>query len=406
MLVGINIKYMNRNIVLSFAAKLLYGLHWFSPVILLYFQNVIGLSVKEFFFLQAYFNFCIFVLEIPTGYIADKISRKLSLLLSGITACAGLYVMHIAYGIGHVIVAETLLALHVALNSGAFESLFYDYHDKASDKSLSQKYTRNLSYFNNVYLVGILASTLLGSIMAAYIGLDYIYLLTLITAVCATTCVYFMSDVKSDNRQSEVARNKGIFRSVYDVLHAKRTVLMLALDMALVPAVAFMGIWLYQPFLISFEASVLLFGFVHAGMVVCQLLINYFVNHYKGNLRTYVQNTQILIGILFVVLAVSPYLWLSSLCLMLIVGVGMTRGTYLNAELQSHLDSSFRSTFFSGVSMINQLARMIITFFLGYLVAFSPNFAAFVMAGLMFVVYMLFNRYESELLDLESKKII
>ena len=56
--------------------------------------------------------------------------------------------------------------------------------------------------------------------------------------------------------------------------------------------------------------------------------------------------------------------------------------------------------------MINQLARMIITFFLGYLVAFSPNFAAFVMAGLMLVVYMLFNRYESELLDLESKKII
>ncbi len=406
MLVGINFGYMNRNIVLSFAAKLLYGLHWFSPVILLYFQDVIGLSVKEFFFLQAYFNFCVFVLEIPTGYIADKISRKLSLFLSGLCACAGLYVMHIAYGIGLVIVAETLLALHVALNSGAFESLFYDYHDKDTDKSLSEKYTRNLSYFNNVYLVGILASTLLGSVMAAYIGLDYIYLLTLITAVCATMCVYFMTDVKSNQHTSEVARNKGIFKSVIDVLHAKRTVLMLALDLALVPAVAFMGIWLYQPFLISFEASVLLFGVVHAGMVLCQLLINYCVNHYKGNLRAYVQRTQMILIALFVVLALSPYLWLSSLCLMLIVGVGMTRGTYLNAELQSHLDSSFRSTFFSAVSMINQLARMIITFFLGFLVSVSANFAAFAMAVLMFIVYMLFRHYEADLFDLESKRII
>ena len=96
---------------------------------------------------------------------------------------------------------------------------------------------------------------------------------------------------------------------------------MLALDLALVPAIAFMGIWLYQPFLIDFEVSVLLFGVVHAGMVVCQLIINYFVNHYKGNLRTYVQNTQILLTVLFVILAFSPFVWVSSICLMLIVSV-------------------------------------------------------------------------------------
>ena len=395
-----------KNIILSFGAKLLYGLHWFSPVILLYFNDVIGLTVKEFFFLQAYFNFCVFALEIPTGYIADKISRKLSLLMSGIAACAGLYIMHIAYGLTHVIIAETLLALHVALNSGAFESLFFDYHDKSKDKTLKKKYTQNLSYFNNIYLVGILASTLLGSVMAAHIGLEYIYLLTLITAVFATICVYFMQDIKSTEVQSEVQRNNSIFKSVFELLHSKKTVLMLALDLALVPAIAFMGIWLYQPFLIDFEVSVLLFGVVHAGMVVCQLIINYFVNHYKGNLRTYVQNTQILLTVLFVILAFSPFVWVSSICLMLIVGIGMTRGTYLNAELQSHLDSSFRSTFFSGVSMLNQLARMIITFFLGFLVSISPNFAAFAMAIIMFVLYFVFNKYESQMLDLESKKII
>ena len=395
-----------KNIILSFAAKLLYGLHWFSPVILLYFNDVIGLSVKEFFFLQAYFNFCVFALEIPTGYIADKVSRKLSLLFSGVSACLGLYLMHIAYGLTHVIIAETLLALHVALNSGAFESLFFDYHDKSKDKTLKKKYTKHLSYFNNIFLVGILASTLFGSVLAAYVGLEYIYLLTLITAVFATSCVYFMQDIKATEKESEVVRNKNIFKSVMDVLHAKKTVLMLALDLALVPAVAFMGIWLYQPFLISFEVSVLLFGVVHAGMVVCQILINYFVNHYKGNLRTYVQNTQILLMALFVILAFSPFVLLSSICLMLIVGIGMTRGTYLNAELQSHLDSSFRSTFFSGVSMLNQLARMCITFLLGFLVTISPNLAAFVMAVIMFVLYIVFNKYESQMLDLESKKII
>jgi len=395
---------MNKNIALSFAAKLLYGLHWFSPVILLYFQNVIGLSVQQFFMLQAYFNFCVFALEIPTGYIADKISRKLSLVLSGLMACVGLYIMHLAFDVWHVVIAETFLALHVALNSGAFESLFYDYHDKASDKSLAKSYTKNLSYFNNVYLVGILASTLLGSIIAAYLGIDLIYFVTFWTCVCATLCVFFLEDIRGGGQ--EVDRNKSIFKSVYDVLHAKRTVLMLALDLALVPSIAFMGIWLYQPFLITFKASVLLFGVVHAGMVVCQLLINYFVNHYKGNLRTYVQNTQIILGLLFAVLALSPVLWLSSLCLMLIVGIGMTRGTYLNAELQSHLDSSFRSTFFSGVSMLGQLSRMVLTFFLGFAVALSPKFAALVMAVLMFIVYFVFSKHESQMLDLESKKVL
>ncbi len=167
---------MNRNIILSFAAKLLYGLHWFSPVILLYFQNVIGLTIKEFFFLQAYFSLCVFIFEIPTGYVADKISRKLSLVLSGVFACFGLYFMHIAHGLMHVVIAETLLALHVALNSGAFESLFYDYHDKAQDRSLSSNYTRNLSLFSQFHLIGILASTLVGSVIAAYIGLDLLFI--------------------------------------------------------------------------------------------------------------------------------------------------------------------------------------------------------------------------------------
>jgi len=48
-----------KNIYLSFAFKFFNGLHFFSPVMLLYFLNIVGLTTSEFFYLQGLFSFLI-----------------------------------------------------------------------------------------------------------------------------------------------------------------------------------------------------------------------------------------------------------------------------------------------------------------------------------------------------------
>ena len=156
-------------------------------------------------------------------------------------------------------------------------------------------------------------------------------------------------------------------------------------------------IWLYQPYLQSFSASVYAFGVLHAGMVFMQVLINFLVPYFKQTLEFYVKNSQLLISFLFFVLGFSSNIWIGSICLIFIVGIGMTRNTFLNQDINSHIESSFRSTFFSGVSMLNQFIRMFLTFVLGFLISYSFSLVAWILAVLMFVSYFIFHKTEKGL---------
>jgi len=382
-----------RNILLSFLAKFFNGLHFFSPVMLLYFSNIVGLTTSEFFYLQGLFSFFIFALEVPTGIIADKFSRKLSVVLGSFSAVLASYLMFKATSFMDALIAEFFIALGFALTSGAFDSLFYDSHQKAN---LMHDYKRNLGYLGNLSLFGILISALSGAFLADYFGLENIYFITGIACFCGLISALLMKDIKEE-KNSEVERNKGILKSVFEVLKSNSTLKVLAFDLAFVPAVAFMGIWLYQPYLQSFSASVYAFGALHAGMVLMQVLINFLVPYFKKSLNFYIKNSQLLISLFFLILGLSSSIWIGSVCLVLIVGVGMTRNTFLNQDINSHIESSFRSTFFSGVSMLNQFIRMFLTFVLGFLISYSFSIVALILAVLMFVSYLVFHKTEQSL---------
>lgn len=386
------------------------SLHWFAPVLLLYYQDIIGLSISDFFFVQAIFTLFVFVLEIPTGFIADRFSRKLSVVLGGLSGLVGLWFLHIAYSLNMVILAEFFLALNLALNSGAFESLYYESLVRANKL---KQYPIYLGWLKNLHLGGLLVSVLSGSFLAVYFGLENIFLITFLTAIVPTIMYFFLDDVSvtskgnlKANRGSEVSRNLQVFKDLWSVLHSKKEVLFLALDSAVIPAVAFMSIWLYQPFLIGYEVSILLFGFLHAGLVLAQMLVNYLVKHITWDLAKYLKYSQLSMFAGFLVLALVPNVIVSSLALMLIAGVGLTRSTYLNKEIQLHLEDSYRATFFSGVGMLNMLVRTALTFAIGYIIVWSQYFVAFVLALLILALYFLFQRQEQIITNLSKKKLL
>lgn len=377
-----------NNIVLLFAAKFFRNLDFFSPVVLLYYSNVAGLSTPQFLYLQGIFSLFIFLLEVPTGIVADKYSRKLSLLLSSLMMLIGFFVLYIARNFFGVLLAEFFIATSIALCSGAFESLFYDSH-----KKVMPSYNKNLAVFSNLGLIAILVATLSGAFFADYFGLENIYLICMIPAFLAFICFLFIKEVKCKS-ESEVDRNFSILGAVKKVLQSNRRLRFLALDLALIPAIAFMGIWLYQPFLQSFSVSYYAFGILHAFMILSQVFINFVLPRFKKATHFYIKSSQIFITLMFLVLAISNNIWIGSIALVLIVGVGMTRNTFLNKEINSHIESSFRSTFFSAVSMLNHLLRMLLTFIVGLLINHSFGFVVLVLSILTFIAYLFFRKFE------------
>ena len=95
------------------------------PVIVPFFQSQ-GLSMKEVFLLQAFYSLIVLLFEIPSGYFADILGRKKSLVLAGFLHGVGFSLFPFIESFEAFLFAEFLLAVGVSFFSGADISLLYD----------------------------------------------------------------------------------------------------------------------------------------------------------------------------------------------------------------------------------------------------------------------------------------
>lgn len=79
----------SRNIPLLYAIRILFWSHFFAAVMVAFFTQWGGLKLSHVFYLNAWFMLCSFLLEVPTGTIADFLGRKVSLALGGLVAALG-----------------------------------------------------------------------------------------------------------------------------------------------------------------------------------------------------------------------------------------------------------------------------------------------------------------------------
>jgi MFS family permease len=95
------------------------------PVMVPYLRSI-GLSMQEVFELQSIFSFFVLIFELPSGYIADLIGRKYTLVLASFFNGLGFSIMPFADSFWSLVVFEILLAVGVSLFSGTDISLIYD----------------------------------------------------------------------------------------------------------------------------------------------------------------------------------------------------------------------------------------------------------------------------------------
>ena len=104
----------------TFAELLILG-----PILVL-FLIAKGLSFTEIMVLQSISAVAVFLFEVPTGAVADKIGRKESLLLGALlwAVSLGIYVMGTSFPM--FMLAEVIFSLGATFKSGADNALIYD----------------------------------------------------------------------------------------------------------------------------------------------------------------------------------------------------------------------------------------------------------------------------------------
>ena len=112
---------VRRILVLSFFRVFLV----LMPIIVIFFEHR-GLTLAEILLLQAWFGVLVLALEVPSGYMADRLGRKRTLMAGALFAAIGHSLLFFVSGFWQLAVFEACLAIGYSLASGADIALLYD----------------------------------------------------------------------------------------------------------------------------------------------------------------------------------------------------------------------------------------------------------------------------------------
>ncbi len=296
---------MYSNIGKVYLFRFFKEIHFFGAVGVPFFLDWLQVSYTQIFLLQAWFSGWVFLLEIPTGVVADKHGRKISLLLGVLSMFSAWLLFGLVRNYYALYFAEFVAAAGFALVSGADRALLYDslLEEDKKDKKLY------LSRYEAAATLATLVGFPVGSAIANSSILEYpatlplTFLLTAATALVAAVITCTLREPKRKTLQ-EKPLQAGI--EGFKFIFREQRLRPFALNSVIIGALTFFIFWFYQPILGEAKVSLRYYGLVAAGFNLLGFLLllnlrrveNYF------SMESILLYTALIPGILLVGMAV------------------------------------------------------------------------------------------------------
>lgn len=376
-----------NNIHKSYVARFFRDLSFFGAVTVPYFLDWLHVDYTKIFVLEAWFILWIVLLEIPTGAVADKYGRNISLALGALFFAIDLFIFGTTRNYYILYIAEFLGALGYAFTSGADKALIYDSLIEMKKKGEGKYY---LSRFEAAGTLGILVSFPLGSIIAGAnlieypASLPFTFILSSVSLMLAFF-VYLLIKEPKRNVPTENFVKLGIDGLKY--LNKHKMLRAFAINSTLVSAITFFMFWLYQPLSKSVGINITYYGFIGAGFNLFQILLLFNVKRLENifGMKNILFYSALLPSVLFIGLAISKNIYFVLSSIFLIAGSRL-RIPILSDFMNQHIESKNRATVLSSVSLIERIVIAILYPIVGYLTDISLNYVL-IFLGMLALIF-------------------
>lgn len=380
---------MDKNIRLYKFYNATTELLFIGPVLTLFLLSK-GISFTDILLLQSVFSIAIFILEVPSGAVADLFGRKLSLVINVICRVVSLILLMFSSNFWILVISEILFAIGHALTSGADTSLLYDsLLSLKREDQITSVLGQSQSYF--YYLQGV-ASIVGGILYSIQAMLPFIasLIFLLINFVIITQFKEPKIHCKEDNQKNLIQQmSVGIS---YALTHQK--IFGVILFAAIILTFSKIGFWLYQPYFKASELPVALFGFVFFAF---NMIAGYaskhadrFIKATKGK-TMFAMNLMMVISFLVLGFFVH-YVFISAIFLQ-----QLCRGLYspvINKYVNKHTNSNIRATVLSTVNQSSNLTAALFMPLVGLLKdATGLNTTHIVLAVVMLLLALIHHYY-------------
>lgn len=385
------------NLLKVYLFQFLVSMHFIAGVLVPFFTDWGGISFAQTMLLQAWFVGWIFLLEVPTGAVADRYGRKTSLALGGLFVAAAVVVYVSRPSFGTFLVGEFLWAMAAALISGADEALVYD-----TLKALGREHRSKtaLARLASCHTGAIMVSAPLGSLMGARFGLQVPVAAMAVPAALACLLALTIDEPPSERPSGE--SYLGTLRSGVSYFLRHKILLGLAFDSVTIGTLSFMGVWLSQPYLLSLGLPMAWLGFVFSAMTGSQILVaNRFdvLERLTGGKRRYLLTSSLIPVLCYLLLPLTRRPLPAAGLFVILCAFGLSRSVLIGNYMNKHIDSANRATVLSSVGMLRKLFAAVLYPTVGLLSKWSVPGALAALGAVMLVCALASRVQEAHLTD-------
>lgn len=386
-----------KNPRLLFWGRALVETKTLSAVVVLFYLHR-GLALDEIFFLSIVWSLTALAVEVPSGYLADAIGRKRTLLLGVLLLIASQGVTFFAHGFWPFALTFALMSASFSCFSGTEEAMLFE--------SLEQTgHRREMNARNGRQLAARSLPDILIPMIGAFIAHDLtegqFQLLIGLNMVIAFCALVVLGRLTEPVRVKSVAeREIGIFTQSIKTIRQQPWLLKVAFNKLLVFIAVFVTWRTSQPLLsgLGFGAEAL--GVFYVLFQSIEFACGWFagvLERVVGTVRI-IFFTPVLMVVLLTLAIISDEPWIVFISLALSLAMNNLRDAMFSHAVNARIHSASRATTLSNLNVIKGVLDIPVLLLAGLLAKGSVESPLYLAIGLCLIVLLVFPIRRRELL--------
>lgn len=353
---------------------------WLVLPILIPYYEANRLNSTQIFTIQAAYALSILLMEIPSGYLADVIGRKKTLILGACFLPVGIGVYVFTHSFATFILAEFIIAIGNSMRSGCDSALIYDSLIQMKQEPEYKKFEGRSFYYTRV---GTALSSILGGV-TALISLRVPFYINM--GVCLFMIPFAILLIEPKREKLKASSPFKDILKISRLSFSHKLLRPLIFLTALIMSAGIIGIWAYFLYYESIGISIGFFGVLMAAFQLSAAVgsrqahaIEKFLGQKQSLLILLLMApTFVLLG-MFKSIVLIPLIFLNAF----LIGFGFP---LLLDHMNRLIESKIRATVLSVANMTRSLSYVILSPLFGKVVDSYSLSTAFILLGVFFFV--------------------
>ncbi len=375
---------INKVIIINFCQRIHLYVHALALLLL-----ARGLTLVQISLIESIMIFTIFLMEVPTGVLADRVGRKWSIFASTLLLMSGEVIFIFARSFEWYIVIALLTGTGFAFASGALEALVYDSLPSSSKVKREDAMKRAMGRVNSWGQIAFVIAPIVGGLIIGAGGVDNFIPAIALTAAALLVGAVVCLTLREPAQDSAEAKTSSmtLLRDGLGLLrHHQRLRRLAMLVIFTTPITSSLVTTLGPPYLTQNEVS----PFVVAIVLSVGSLLAAITQRYAYKLEAWLGQARaialliLLPGLMYWLLAAAYGPVATVLVMILMYGVNDMKAPLFSAYQNAIIESRNRATVLSLINMfLNLFAALAAPLFAK--IAETSLAAAFLAMGLMIV---------------------